>query len=155
MGQLHKQWFLDRMQQQGLSLSAVAEKLGRDKSALSRALDGKRQFKAVEVGMIATLLDVAQEQVMVHIDGIAAATRGKNGLSKRAYGDTEHAASISPAGFGEEPQKDIKPSVRPRHPGFGFMKGQIKFADGFDGTEPYDDEPWDQGYLGEDRLEQQ
>jgi hypothetical protein len=41
---------------------------------------------------------------------------------------------------------------RPRYPGFGFMKGQIKFAEGFDGTGPYDDEPWDQGYLGEDQL---
>jgi len=44
-------------------------------------------------------------------------------------------------------------SPRPRHPGFGFMKGQIKFAEGFDGTGPYDDEPWDQGYLGEDQLD--
>lgn len=43
---------------------------------------------------------------------------------------------------------------RPRHPGFGFMAGQIKFAEGFDGTGPYDDEPWDQGYLGEDQLDE-
>jgi hypothetical protein len=35
-----------------------------------------------------------------------------------------------------------------RHPGFGFMKGLIKVADGFDVTEPFDDEPWDTGYLG-------
>jgi hypothetical protein len=34
------------------------------------------------------------------------------------------------------------------------MKGQIKFAEGFDGTGPYDDEPWDQGYLGEDQLDE-
>src|SRR5262249_6301078 len=35
-----------------------------------------------------------------------------------------------------------------RHPGFGFMKGLIKIADGFDVTKPFDDEAWDQGYLG-------
>jgi hypothetical protein len=35
-----------------------------------------------------------------------------------------------------------------RHPGFGFMKGLIKVADGFDVTKPFDDEEWDQGYLG-------
>ncbi len=43
-------------------------------------------------------------------------------------------------------------SSRGRHPGFGFMKGLIKFEKGFDVTKPFDDEPWDQGYLGEDRL---
>lgn len=40
---------------------------------------------------------------------------------------------------------------RPRHPGFGFLKGQITFAPGFDPTGPFSDEAWDQGYLGEDR----
>lgn len=41
---------------------------------------------------------------------------------------------------------------RQRHPGFGFMKGLIKIQDGFDVTKSFDDEPWDLGYLGEDRL---
>ena len=35
-----------------------------------------------------------------------------------------------------------------RHPGFGFMKGLITIEAGFDVTKPFDDEPWDQGYLG-------
>jgi len=39
---------------------------------------------------------------------------------------------------------------RPRHPGFGFMKGMIAIEKGFDVTKPFDDAPWDQGYLGED-----
>jgi hypothetical protein len=39
-------------------------------------------------------------------------------------------------------------STSRRHPGFGFMKGLIKVADGFDVTKPFDDEPWDGGYLG-------
>jgi hypothetical protein len=39
---------------------------------------------------------------------------------------------------------------RERHPGFGFMKGLITFEKGFDVTKPFDDEPWDQGYLGKD-----
>lgn len=43
-------------------------------------------------------------------------------------------------------------SPRPRHPGFGFMKGMIKIQEGFDVTRPFSDEPSDQGYLGEDRL---
>ncbi|MCA0057365.1 MULTISPECIES: hypothetical protein [unclassified Mesorhizobium] len=40
-------------------------------------------------------------------------------------------------------------SPRPRHPGFGFMKGMITIEKGFDVTKPFDDQPWDQGYLGE------
>lgn len=39
---------------------------------------------------------------------------------------------------------------RERHPGFGFMKGLITIEPGFDVTRPFDDEPWDAGYLGED-----
>jgi hypothetical protein len=34
------------------------------------------------------------------------------------------------------------------HPGFGFMKGLITIEAGFDVTKPFDDEPWDRGYLG-------
>jgi len=34
-----------------------------------------------------------------------------------------------------------------RHPGFGFMKGLITIEAGFDVTKPFDDEPWDRGYL--------
>ncbi len=41
-------------------------------------------------------------------------------------------------------------SPRQLHPGFGFMKGRITFEKGFDVTKPFDDEPWDQGYLGQD-----
>ena len=43
-------------------------------------------------------------------------------------------------------------STRPLHPGFGFMKGLITFEEGFDPARPFSNEPWDQGYLGEDRL---
>lgn len=57
-----------------------------------------------------------------------------------------------PAGFSEEPQAEYARPVRPRHPGIGFMRGLIKFAPGFDGTGPYTDEPWDEGYLGQDRI---
>ena len=49
-------------------------------------------------------------------------------------------------GFAEAAQPDFKHAVR--HPGFGFMKGLIKIEEGFDVTKPFDDEPWDEGYLG-------
>lgn len=40
-------------------------------------------------------------------------------------------------GFTETPQAVFEEkTVKPKHPGFGFMKGLITFADGFDPTEP-------------------
>jgi hypothetical protein len=41
---------------------------------------------------------------------------------------------------------------RPLHPGIGFMKGLITIEPGFDVSGPFSDDPWDEGYLGEDRL---
>jgi hypothetical protein len=52
---------------------------------------------------------------------------------------------VSHAGL-EEPT--AKFSHTGRHPGFGFMKGLIIVKEGFDVTRPFDDEPWDRGYLG-------
>ncbi|MDX8440802.1 DUF7662 domain-containing protein [Mesorhizobium australafricanum] len=47
------------------------------------------------------------------------------------------------------PPGDGAPAARAhRHPGFGFMKGLITIEAGFDVTKPFDDEPWDRGYLG-------
>lgn len=44
---------------------------------------------------------------------------------------------VSNSGFGEAPQAALDAaSGTPKHPGFGFMKGLITFADGFDPTEP-------------------
>lgn len=52
------------------------------------------------------------------------------------------------SGQGDAPKG--KASAQGRHPGFGFMKGLITVAPGFDVTGPFDDAPWDEGYLGED-----
>lgn len=38
-------------------------------------------------------------------------------------------------GFGEAQQPEISGSTRPLHPGYGSMKGMIKFAEDFDATE--------------------
>ena len=64
----------------------------------------------------------------------------------------EAGTPLRQSGFGEEAQAEISSSARPLHPGIGFMKGLIKIAPDFDVTRPFTDEPWDEGYLGEDRL---
>ncbi len=120
-----KQWFVDRWTEKGLSLRKVANLVGMDPSALSRVLNGDRKMKVLEIGKIASVLQVSNADVLARIEG-------------RADEEDKH-------------MEAVEVSKISSHPGFGFMKGLIKFADGFDGTGPYSDEPWDQGYLGEDR----
>jgi len=121
---VNKQWFIDRWTEKGLTLRKVANLIDMDPSALSRVLSGDRKMKIPEVGKMAAVLEVSDTDVLAHIQG---------------QGDrAEFRAATNVARISD-------------HPEFGFMKGLIKFADGFDGTGPYDDEPWDQGYLGEDR----
>ena len=67
---IDKQWFLDRMEDQGLNRSEVARLMGIHKSALSRALDGKRQIKAPEIVEIATILRVAPSEVFDHVKSL-------------------------------------------------------------------------------------
>jgi hypothetical protein len=43
-------------------------------------------------------------------------------------------------------------SPRPRHSGFGFMKGLLTVEDGYDLTSP-SDEDWEGGYLGRERQD--
>ncbi|CCV05460.1 conserved hypothetical protein [Mesorhizobium metallidurans STM 2683] len=53
--------------------------------------------------------------------------------------------SVPPGGGAPAAPKEAR---QDRHPGFGFMKGLITIEAGFDVTKPFDDEPWDRGYLG-------
>lgn len=119
-----KQWFIDRWSEKGLTLRKVAKLMGVDPSALSRTLNGEREMKIPEVGKMATILAVSRAEVLTHIES-------------DVRRQTIPASAPAPLRIS-------------RHPGFGFMKGLIKFEEGFDGTGQFDDEPWDRGYLGGD-----
>ena len=127
-----KQWFLDRQAEKGLSLRKMAELMGIDPSALSRTLNGERRMKTSEVGKIATILGASGAEVLAHIEG-------------------KKAMAVLGAKTSDEFTPDHKSARISDHPGFGFMKGLIKIEEGFDITGPFDDEPWDEGYLGDDR----
>lgn len=125
-----KAWFEDRWKRKGLTLRKTARLMGMDPSALSRTLNGEREMKLSEVGKIATVLDVPMSDVLAHMQG-----------------------GTPPAASGEERgAKEDRDARISQHPGFGFMRGLIKIEEGFDVTGPFSDEPWDEGYLGEDRL---
>lgn len=121
---IDKQWFVDRWVEKGLTLRKVAKLMGVDPSALSRTLSGEREMKIPEVGKMAAILEVSRTEVLAHVEG---------------HNDRPTAPTAS-AGV-------VRISD---HPGYGFMKSLIKFQEGFDGTGPFDDEPWDRGYLGGD-----
>jgi hypothetical protein len=95
-------------------------------------LSGRRNLKAAEVVKIATILNVPQAEVLAHAEG---------GLAVAVSDDLN--AGSAPGGKTRAKISD--------HPGFGFMKGLIKIEEGFDITGPFSDEPWDEGYLGDDR----
>jgi transcriptional regulator with XRE-family HTH domain len=121
-----KQWFLDRWAEKDLSLRRVARMIGMDPSALSRALDGKREIKVVEIGKIATILNVSRDEVLEHIEA-------GGGAPAQASRKERSAPTVAPSAG--------------RHPGFGFMKGLLTIEEGYDLTSP-SDEDWESGYLG-------
>lgn len=128
-----KQWFLDRQAEKSLSLRKMAKLMDIDPSALSRMLNGQRKIKPSEIRSMAGILGTSDAEILAHIVGKGATTAVVSESSAAAFVNKSRAARISD------------------HPGFGFMKGLIKIEDGFDITGPFGDEPWDEGYLGEDR----
>lgn len=54
----------DRLQQLGKSQRELAIALGRDKSAITLLLQGKRQLKAAEIPLIAAFLSMSEAQVL-------------------------------------------------------------------------------------------
>lgn len=148
-----KQWFMDRMDEQGLTLSEVARRLGIDKSALSRALDGKRQVKPLEIGKIATNLGATREEVIEHLESIAnVSARKEERQSKVSRTDAAPFDRPESVPHGGSASSGATAGKRSLHPGIGFMRGLIKIKPGFDVTGPFSDESWEDGYLGEDRL---
>jgi transcriptional regulator with XRE-family HTH domain len=119
---IDKAWFERRMAAQGLSMTEVARRMKLDKSALSRALSGKRQIRIAEVAKLATVLQASEAEVWERVQPKSITT------------------SSSPRASGQG-----APAVG-RSPGFGFMKGLLTIEDGYDLTSP-SDEDWENGHL--------
>ncbi|MGF7005621.1 helix-turn-helix domain-containing protein [Aminobacter sp. BE322] len=162
-----KQWFVDRMNALDLSLSEVARRMGIDKGALSRALDGGRGIKLPEIDKIATILGTTREEVIDHGEEIAknAASRKKGRLKEGARADAvpvsgqsgevlqggagfmEEQTGFHGAGHTNDEAENVlgEPSIHagrvppPRsHPLFGRLKGMVTVLPGVDLTEPAD-----------------
>lgn len=132
-GLVDKQWFKKRMSQQGLSQNDMAVSMGIHRSAFSKILAGQRQVKAVEVRLIAELLGQSTAQILARLAG------EDQGMTEPKWGSNsaEETTEGEMAGFFEESGIEFQTGkVKPKHPGFGFMKGMMTFADDFDPTEP-------------------
>lgn len=143
-----KKWFESRWLALGLTQNELARRVGLDRGALSRALNGGRHFKFAELKKIATVLNVPIVEVSEHIREPAAEVQTKrSSQSADAYhpGFMEEQVESKDAvdrngetpGFGESPQAEIERPVR-RHPLLGRLKGVITLAPGVDLTEPAD-----------------
>jgi len=132
---IDKQWFLDRLAAKGLSLRKTAKLMDIDPSALSRMLNRQRKMKVSEIQTMAGILGTSDSEILAHVDDKSATTAVRSKTNATAA-----------------PINKSQPARISDHPGFGFMKGLIKIEEGFDVAGPFDDEPWDEGYLGEDRL---
>jgi transcriptional regulator with XRE-family HTH domain len=62
-GIVNKQWFLAAFEAMKISQNQMADKLGIDRSAMSRTLDGKRRAKRAEIVKLAALLGVPEKEV--------------------------------------------------------------------------------------------
>jgi transcriptional regulator with XRE-family HTH domain len=88
------------MEAQGLSQSEVARRMDLDRSAVTRILKGERGVKSGDVVKIATILKVSETEILKHV---------------------EPAVQVEHRG-----RKSRQPAAA-RHPGFGFMEGQVVF----------------------------
>jgi DNA-binding transcriptional regulator YdaS (Cro superfamily) len=66
---MNKQWFKDQFKRIGKPQSALARELNVEPSAVSRALNGNRRFKADEIVAISRFFGVTIEAVVSAIDG--------------------------------------------------------------------------------------
>jgi transcriptional regulator with XRE-family HTH domain len=160
-----KQWFVDLMHALGLSQSEVARRMGVDKSAVSLALDGRRQFKLSDIDKIATILGATLDEVTNHaksipkkagprkkdrkgapmMDAVGTSDQSETALPEKAGFMEEQTEFFGAAnimdelnGFAESPKHtDLGRSARP-HPLFGCLKGVITLLPDVDLTEPAD-----------------
>lgn len=117
-----KVWFKSRMDHKGMSLRAVARKMGIEPSALSRSLNSERIIKPEEIKQLAEILEQPAAEILEHINMTT---------------DTVPTAHME--GLGEMPQAQLATQpAHKRHPLFGSMKGTTIIMPGVDLTQPAD-----------------
>ena len=141
-----KAWFKSRMDHKGMSLRAVARKMGIEPSALSRSLNSERIIKPEEIKQLAEILEQPAAEILEHINMTT---------------DTVPAAHME--GFGEMPQAQLATQPpQQRHPLFGSMKGTSIVMPGVDLTQPADpdwgkvyDDDYDHGVVTQQDTKRQ
>lgn len=97
-----RQWFAHRIRAAGLTQRAIADRLGRDESAVSLMLRGRRRIKLDEASELAVMLGTTYEEVVEHA-GVKVPDLGSSGtMPITGYVDSDSAVHMK------------RPSVGPR-----------------------------------------
>jgi transcriptional regulator with XRE-family HTH domain len=122
---LDKLWFERERKKLGLSLRGLARAMEMEPSALSRAFNSKRLFKANEVQRLAQVLEQPVHSVLQHLEA-----QEYDGEYFNYHVNEESSAYVM------APQAPV-PTTR-KHPLFGLMKGTTIVMSGVDLTRPAD-----------------
>ena len=129
MTSIDKEWIREQLKKKRINQSDLARALGRDKSAISRLLSGRRGLKADEQDMIARVLGLGVEEFSAHRDA-GNAWFGERGQTPfETEGATGNAAQMGVA-------RDIGDEDLPDHPIWGSMAGTVTVMPGVDLTAP-------------------
>ena len=112
-----KAWFMSQMKERDLTVRSMAKRLNIHYSALSRTLNGERRMQVDEIRRIAEILGKSERAVSAHVGS--------------AFDRSAENASV-PALRGKSAGKRARAKSSGRHPGFGFMEGQVAFKDALD-----------------------
>ena len=138
---LDGRWLDDRLDLRGSNRAGLSRALGRDRSAVTKLVQGKRQLKLREVEVVAAHLGCPRETVMTWA-GLGPTTDAVGGFAEMQQAEFK---PMKPA----HNEGQVKSTAPFRHPAWGALRGLITLLPDVDYTEPaYKD--WKTLY-GEDR----
>ena len=128
-GKLDSAWLHTRLSAVRSNQSRLANALGRDRSAVSNLLSGKRRLKAHEIALVAQFLECSVADVMTWagLDPVH---------GERGFGEMKQATFDAPAQ--ENPGRKALPAKPKQHPLFGIWKGLVTLDPNYDYTQPAD-----------------
>jgi transcriptional regulator with XRE-family HTH domain len=129
MTSIDKEWIREQLKKKRINQSDLARALGRDKSAISRLLSGRRGLKADEQDMIARVLGLGVEEFSAHRNASNAGFGERGQAPFETEGATGNAAQMGVA-------RDIGDEDLPDHPIWGSMAGTVTVMPGVDLTAP-------------------
>ncbi|KKB13087.1 hypothetical protein VE25_03825 [Devosia geojensis] len=129
---LDQKWLEEHLSKVDSNRARLARTLGRDRSAVTRLLNGERKLKLAEIPTIAEHLRVPVDAVLEWAGIPTAEFNARKGLAEMAQAEFKQ----PPVAQTATQQTTTKQLPQRRHPAFGALKGLITIKPGVDLTEP-------------------